>query len=149
MKAETKTNNRLWQARHKAGLEQKQVARLLGHKNCDQISRYERGVRMPNLRTALKLELIYGTPISSLFPEHYGQYRSEIAGNTLANGLPPPPSTSGEKTSERLPDAHVCTYDNLLLKTRLTAPEIDAANKHTVRLIEKIADVIHRRRSSE
>ncbi len=146
MKTETKTNNRLWQARHKRGLEQKQVAKLLGHKNCDQISRYERGARMPGLRIALKLELIYGISIRDLFPEHYQMYREEIAGNTSGNIL-----FSSESVDEtvHLPDAHVCTYDNLMLKKKPDASEIQAANKHTVRLIEKISDVIHRRRTPE
>lgn len=146
MKDETKTNNRLWQARHKAGLEQKQVARLLGHKNCDQISRYERGVRVPGLRIALKLELIYGIPISNLFPEHYQRYRAEIAANTSGNVLLPLESTD---EAERLTEAHVCTFDNLMLKKKPDASEIQAANKHTIRLIEKISDVIHRRGSLE
>lgn len=142
MKAETKTNNRLWQARHKAGLEQKQVARLLGHKNCDQISRYERGVRMPGIRIALKLELIYGIPISNLFPEHYQKYRAEIAANTSNSILP-----SFDETAEKLSDANICTYDNSLLKKKVSDADISAANKHSIRLIQNIAEVIHRRRS--
>lgn len=145
MRAQTKINNRLWQARHKAGLEQKQVARLLGHKNCDQVSRYERGVRLPNLRTALKLELIYHTPVARLFPEHYGNYRLEIVAVAATNRLP----SSDNNGVERLPEAHVCTYDNLLLKKNPTVAETDAANKHTIRLIENISAVIRRRRTSE
>lgn len=147
MKSETKTNNRLWQARHRCGLEQKQVARLLGHKNCDQLSRYERGVRMPGLRIALKLEIIYGTPISALFPDHYQKYRAEIAQNTSENVRLP--ALSADESAERLPEAHVCTYDNLMLKKKPSASETQAANKHTIHLIEKISDVIHRRRTPE
>lgn len=146
MKAETKTNNRLWQVRHKRGLEQKQVARLLGHKNCDQISRYERGVRMPSLRIALKLELIYCTPISDLFPDHYQRYRSEIAANTSGSGWLSPQE---KNEAEPLADTHVCTYENSMLKKKPTAPEVAAANKHSIRLIEKIADCIHERKRFE
>lgn len=145
MKTETKINNRLWQARHKTGLEQKQVARLLGHKNCDQISRYERGVRVPNLRTALKLELIYGIPISNLFPEHYQKYRSEIAANTSANII----LSLNDETAEKLPDAHICTYESSLLKKKVADKEIKTANKHSIHLIQNIAEVIHRRRTPE
>jgi len=144
MKTETKINNRLWQARHKCGLEQKQVARLLGHKNCDQISRYERGVRVPNLRTALKLELIYGIPIRDLFPEHYQKHRAEIAANTLSHSLLP----SMDEGISRLPDAHICTYENALLKKKPIAADIEAANKHSIQMIQNIAEVIHRRRTS-
>ncbi len=147
MKTETKINNRLWQARHRAGLEQKQVARLLGHKNCDQISRYERGARLPSLRIALKLELIYHTPISNLFPEHYQKYRAEIAATDTQS------DQSNELVSgnedEKLPDAHICTYDNLLLRKKPTAVEINAARKHSIRLIQTISDVIRRRQPTE
>ena len=147
MKAETKTNNRLWQARHKCGLEQKQVARLLGHKNCDQISRYERGARMPGLRIALKLELIYHTPVSHLFPDHYQKYRVEIALNTSQSFHPL--TLPDKQVAERLPEAHVCTYDNLMLKKKPDTAEIQAVNKHTIHLIERISDVTHRRRTPE
>ena len=146
MKAETKTNNRLWQARHKSGLEQKQVARFLGHKSCDQISRYERGVRMPGLRIALKLEIIYATPVSTLFPDHYGQYRRDVAANTSTNSLLPLPD---EKAVERLPDAHVCTYGNLLLQKKPSEPEIDAARQHTINLMRRIGEVIGKRSQTE
>lgn len=147
MKAETKTNNRLWEARRKAGLEQKQVAHLLGHKNCDQISRYERGAAVPGLRIALKLELIYRTPVSRLFPEHYGKCREEIAVNTSTHNLPMPSDVAGK--AERLPEAHVCTYESLMLKKKPCADEIAAAKRHSIRLIGNIADVIHRRKTLE
>ena len=78
MEGKTKLNNRLWQIRHKIGLEQKQVARLLGHKTTDQISRYERGRSVPSFKSACKLAIIYGTSLPELFPEHCEQYRREI-----------------------------------------------------------------------
>ena len=147
MKAETKINNRLWQARQRAGLEQKQVARLLGHKNCDQLSRYERGARLPSLRIALKLEIIYRTPVSNLFPEHYQQYRAEIAvadtQSGQSNGL------AENYEGERLPDAHICTYGNSMLRKKPTADEISAARKHSIRLIQTIAEVVHRHKPTE
>ncbi len=146
MKAEIKTNNRLWQARRRSGLEQKQVARFLGHKNCDQISRYERGMRMPGLRIALKLELIFRTPVSALFPEHYQQYRAEIAANTVQSSALPLPD---EQVTERLPDAHICTYGNLLLQKKPTESDIDAARKHTIKLTRKIGEVISEQKPPE
>lgn len=147
MRAETKINNRLWQARHRAGLEQKQVARLLGHKNCDQISRYERGARLPGLRIALKLEIIYRTPISNLFPEHYQKYRFEVAATVIQSGQSKGLATSEE--GEQLPDAHICTYGNSMLRKKPTAMEIEAAKKHSIHLIQTISDVIHRRKPTE
>src|SRR6266545_2745585 len=70
--------NRLWLARKRRGLGQKQVAYLLAHQSPDQISRYEQGVKLPTLSTALMLEIIYGAPIRLLYRELYEQLRTEI-----------------------------------------------------------------------
>lgn len=142
MKTETKINNRLWQARQRCGLEQKQVARLLGHKNCDQISRYERGARLPGLRIALKLEIIYRTPVSHLFPEHYQNCQTEIAAARTQTDQSGKLMCGDE--NRQLPDAHVCTYESLMLKKKPTASQINAAKKHSIDLIQNIAEVIHR-----
>ncbi len=146
MKAETKTNNRLWQARRRAGLEQKQVARLLGHRNCDQISRYERGVRVPGLRIALKLEIIYRTSVGALFPDHYEAYRREIAGNVVQTGNP---LFETVDEVEQLPDAHVCTYGNSLLQKKPTTAAIDDARRHTIKLVRRVGDACRERRQRE
>ena len=142
MAAKTKTYNRLWQARGRANLEQKQVARLLGHTTCDQLSRYERGARMPGLRIAFKLEIIYRTPVSRLFPEQYQRCRAEIAADAerFNKSLP------YETDEEPLPEAHVCTYGSLLLKKKTSQAEINAVRKHCLRLIEKSSEVIHRQK---
>ena len=36
--------------------------RMLGHKTTDQVSRYEKGERLPGLKLLLLLEIIYGVP---------------------------------------------------------------------------------------
>jgi transcriptional regulator with XRE-family HTH domain len=72
------TRNKLWIARKRVGLSQKQLASLLNHKTADQISRYERGSRIPTLRIALELEIALRTPLKHLFPELYEQLRKEI-----------------------------------------------------------------------
>lgn len=96
---------------------------------------------MPGLRIALKLELIYGVPVSNLFPEHYNRYRGEIALHISGtNPLPVP----NESETERLPNAHICTYDSLLWQRKLSASEVDAARQHTVRLVRHIGEVICR-----
>ncbi len=138
MIAKTKINNRLWQARHKAGLEEKQVAYLLGHKNVNQISRYERGVNTPSFKTALKLELILGVPVADLFPEHYQSGRVEIAERFTKLKLP----VANDRRLERSPDAHICTYDNSLLQKKPTVDEISVAKRHSINLIRKLGDVI-------
>lgn len=70
--------NRLWSARKRRGLEQKQVAYLLNHHTPDQVSRYELGVRLPTLETALLLEIIYGVPLRLLYKDLYERLRGEL-----------------------------------------------------------------------
>ena len=61
--------NGLWMARQQAGLRQKSVARLLGHKSTSMISEYETGKLLPSLPTALKLAAIYNRSIGDLYPD--------------------------------------------------------------------------------
>ena len=61
--------NSLWIARQQAGLRQKSVARLLGHKSTSIISEYETGKLLPSLPTALKLCAIYNCTIRDLYPD--------------------------------------------------------------------------------
>lgn len=141
MNSKTKINNRLWQARHKSGLEQKQLAYLLGHKTVNQVSRYESGAKTPSLKTALKLELILRVPVRDLFPEHYQLCRKEIAAQTDKINLP---DSYNAVNSERQPNSHICTYDNLLLQKKPSKDEIISAKTHSINLIRKLSDVIRR-----
>ena len=136
-------NNRLWRARKQAGLEQKQVAYLLGHKTTDQISRYERGARMPSFQTALKLELIYRTPLHCLFPEHYAGFREDISERLKRFNI-------SNLQMEVLPEEnnHLCTALAALDKSKLTENETDCARKHAVALHKKLSEGINRTKST-
>ena len=70
--------NGLWIARKKVGLGQKSVARLLGHKSTSPISEYETGRLLPSLRTALKLSVIYQTPLPDLYAPLYREIEQEV-----------------------------------------------------------------------
>lgn len=70
--------NRLWIARKKTGLGQKGIARLLGHRSASVISEYEAGRLIPNLRTALKLSVIYNTPLPELYKQLYSEVLGEV-----------------------------------------------------------------------
>ena len=70
--------NRLWRARRRHGLGQKQVAFLI-EKTLDEVSRYERGLHLPELPTLLALEIVYGMPLRLLFPELLEQVRDRIS----------------------------------------------------------------------
>jgi len=70
--------NHLILFRKRMKLSQKAVSRLLGQQDCSELSRFERGHRLPPLEMALRLEIIYRTPVAFLFPTQYEQLRSEI-----------------------------------------------------------------------
>ena len=70
----------LWLARKRLGLSQKRVASLLGRRSVSVISEYEHGVKTPPLPIALKLQLIYQTPLGELFPALQSLVSSEVVG---------------------------------------------------------------------
>src|SRR5690349_17527313 len=78
--------NRLWIARKRIGLGQKSVARLLGHKCTSPISNYENGRLVPSLRTALKLAIIYQTPLPDLYITLQQQLEEEV--EAIRNKVP-------------------------------------------------------------
>src|SRR5690349_18861952 len=78
LKPKRQVQNRLALFRRRKLLKPKQVARLLGHKSTEQLSRYENGFKVPNLRTALKLASIYEVPIREMLDEYYAACLEEI-----------------------------------------------------------------------
>jgi len=73
-----KIKNDLWTYRKKMGLSQKRAAYFMGSKGTNHLSRYEHGVKLPNLISALKLEIVYRTPVAFLFRELYERLKKEI-----------------------------------------------------------------------
>ena len=53
--------------RKHSGLSQSEVSFLVRLKDKSELSRYERNVRQPSLRTALACQEVFGEPISELF----------------------------------------------------------------------------------
>lgn len=133
----TKFHNRLWQARKRARLGQKQVARLLGHHTTDQVSRYESGQRVPVLETALRLEIILHTPVRVLFPDLYRSLKAEVqsqVGNDYALGraYQQPPFDEGF--------GEYCTHKDRMRALELSAAERDAVRRHVTELARLIAN---------
>lgn len=60
-------DNYLRTERRYARLSQEDIAFLLGSRDGAQVSRYERGRRLPSLETAIAYEAILGIPIRELF----------------------------------------------------------------------------------
>jgi transcriptional regulator with XRE-family HTH domain len=65
--------------RRRCGLSQSELAGLLGLSVPASVSRYERGDREPDLRTALACQLILGCAVHELFPAAYAESGKEIA----------------------------------------------------------------------
>jgi len=64
--------------RKRRRMSQKQVAHLIGHRDVTMLSKYERGLLAPSLRTALKLTLLYRMPIHEIFVEEFSRARDEL-----------------------------------------------------------------------
>jgi DNA-binding XRE family transcriptional regulator len=64
--------------RRKLGLTQGEAARLIGLKTATSLSHFERSDKLPNLKNAIKLEIILHTPVAFLFRDLYDQVRKEI-----------------------------------------------------------------------
>ena len=73
-----KNKNKLASFRRKRGYSQRRVMHLLGHQRHGSLSSYEYGHSLPELTTALKLEIILRTPVAFLFPDLYDGLRNEI-----------------------------------------------------------------------
>src|SRR5207253_2706991 len=65
--ATSRLNNYLRTHRKHSGLSQSEVSFLVRLKNKTELSRYERNVRVPSLRTALACQEVYGVAVSDLF----------------------------------------------------------------------------------
>jgi transcriptional regulator with XRE-family HTH domain len=128
--------NRLWQARKRLGLGQKQVAFLI-EKAVDEVSRYERGIHLPELQTLLALEIVYGTPLRLLFRELYEQVHDRIAERVesreaLRSRYQVLLESSG-------PDREYCGYEEVLKLPDLSEAERDKVRSHVTHLAKRLA----------
>lgn len=62
-----KLNNYIRTHRRKSGLTQRELGRLLGHKDDGPVSRHERSRVLPTLLTGLAYEAIFQAPVAELF----------------------------------------------------------------------------------
>lgn len=60
------------------GFTQRTAARLIGYHCAGDVCHYERGDKLPSLMTALKLEIIYRTPVAFLFPDLYARLKEGL-----------------------------------------------------------------------
>jgi transcriptional regulator with XRE-family HTH domain len=128
--------NRLWQTRKRRGLQQKQVAYLLGHHTTDQVSRYELGTRLPTLEIALLLEMIYGAPLRILYKDLYERLQAELRGR-----LERVPQL-GERIAEFLSEEGLreyCAYGELIRTGHPAQIDLLKARRHATELVKRLA----------
>jgi len=127
------TKNKLWIARNRSGLELKQVAHLISHKSPGLLSLYERGIHLPGLEIALKLEIIYKKPVQKLFKDLYTKCSREV--RTVREGRPMKPANDPfQNGSKRLREHEFCAYDAFLKSNIPNQLELDVVTKHILKL---------------
>lgn len=74
--------NRIWKYRKIKKLKQKELAFFIGQKSlASQISRYERGLVIPNSEHLIKLSCALDTKIELLYPKLVQRYCQEVEDN--------------------------------------------------------------------
>lgn len=136
---QNKQRNQLWLARKRLGLQQKHVAYLLNHKTTDQVSRYEKGWRIPGLKMLLQLEIIYGMPARVLYQEWFAELQAEIEAkaktvSAINSVYMLPMSRSGLFTE-------FCFHEAVLRNAAVSKPERDKARKHVVLLMRRLNEL--------
>lgn len=129
-------SNRLWLARKRSGYEQKQIAKLLTQKSVNQISRYELGLNMPSLKTALKLSIIYKLPVRVLFQKYYRECRDELI--TRAENLNQKEILKFDLTEP----TDYCTYFELMKTSFLSEIDKKKIHRHTLMLMTERSNLI-------
>lgn len=129
MPLKQKHQNQLSLVRKKIGLGQKQIAALLNHKTIDQISRYERGARLPSLKTALKLQIIYHLPISALFQGYYKKCLDEIENQAKTSG------GNSDFVLNPTAETEICTFIELLKPLQVSQSDMEKVGKHVLSLM--------------
>lgn len=127
-------NTALWRARRKNGLERKRAAWLLGHKNPDALARYERGEAEPNFDNAVKLSVIYRSPLEDLFPLKYATFRQELSSKVTALR-----SRSPASADSLLHRINTCSYEQTLLESSSRAEFLPYVRDHVTKLARLLA----------
>jgi transcriptional regulator with XRE-family HTH domain len=129
--------NRLWLARKRRGLEQKQVAYLLGHQGIDQTSRYEQGTRLPSLENALRLEIIYGVPMRFLFKELFSKLEDDVWQRISLNQTLH--RRYGNRVTKPAGLSEYCAYAELVASENASEADRATTRRHVTALAKKLA----------
>jgi len=144
MPLKQKHKNHLALIRKKKALAQKQIASLLGHKTNDQISRYELGAKIPTLKTALKLGIIYNLPIRTLFYGYYELCLDEIR-EQEKNFNGKAINSTDSLTTDSAHETEFCTVGEKLKPFNVPQPVLDKARSHISELVNARTDRMNHR----
>ena len=120
-------SNQLVSVRRRLLLQQKQVAKLLGHKKAESLSRYESGTKIPSLKTALKLAIIYDVPLSVMLDGYFEACRAEILRQEKTLG--------GRSASCDARLQGYCSFEERLKTEPVEGSNLQQAHKHTLDLM--------------
>lgn len=134
-KVPIRIRNQLALHRKRRSMTPKTVARALGQGSTSQISRYERGATIPPLDVAMKLGIIYGIPIQTLFDGYFEKCSSEL--NNRKDPLPISTIVTDEKS--RREASEFCSYEARLTETYVTQIEDLKISGHIANLIRQRA----------
>jgi transcriptional regulator with XRE-family HTH domain len=122
--------NQLQRIRINKNLHKRQVAKLLGFKTAGPISSIENGRRTLNLKTALKLAVIYNVPVRAMLDEYYEACREEV-----------------KQEARNVPEVdfdthvfHFCTFERQLISKQVTPAALATIRRHSSDLIRKTAE---------
>lgn len=134
MKNDEKTifGNQLERIRMSQNLLPKQVAALLGHKTTRPITQFEKGLRVPSLKSALKLAIIYNVPIRVMLDGYYEACREEVHAKGPDMGETP-------YTSYLL---NFCSFEQELSSREITRASLTKIRRHSSDLIRKTAETM-------
>jgi len=130
-------SNQLANIRRSKRIEQEQVAALLGHRGTDQVSRYEEGVQIPNLKTALKLAQIYKIPVRIMLDGYFEACRVEIQRQEALLSVS---KRRNDVAAGEFDEFDYCTYEQKLAERSLPEKEITKVRRHSTFLVRKTAE---------
>lgn len=120
--------SRLALKRISLGLEQKQIASLLGQKTIYQYNRLENGQRAASLKDAVKLSLVFRLPISTLFDEYFQKCRDELQKQL---------NTSSLSDRIKLENVEQCAYLEMMSSKYIGTENADKIRHHIKVLVEE------------
>jgi len=128
--------NALWRIRQANGLELKQVAKLLGHRSGESIAHYEKSGAHPNLKTTVKLMLIYNSDLKEMFPDLFECCRQEIEENVKKYCW----SFSIRNREKLAENINSCTYEDMFNCPDLSESERNNIRSHITKLAKALSN---------